>query len=348
MDAAAGLAGLGAALMRGCWHLIGHRCELPAPGDYLAVSTAFGDLVVFNDEGSLVAFDNRCPHRGARWYDSPAGQQRASCPYHGWSYRRGRVCVAGRRGFDGDAVDGARLNAYTLAFCGDFVFVGIAPVQSLEAQLGGLFERLASWSMAIERRHDLNAYAYECTWPVALENALEAYHVSEVHPESLGLLRLDAGVDAFHGQNSSWDAAIGDERMVRQIQRVRRLFAPGPGLTGYANLHVFPFAMVSTTGGLSFAVQHFFPGAAPGTTAFSSRLYAAKPADARAGEALAGFFTGAAELNRRVFEEDHAICRRVPADTWSTEPLRFAARSEARIQHFRAACRDWTRRLPHH
>jgi phenylpropionate dioxygenase-like ring-hydroxylating dioxygenase large terminal subunit len=82
-----------ASLFKDYWHLICHRKEVPAAGDYLRLDTPVGDLVIFNDAGDIMAFDNLCPHRGARMFSGSAGRQAATCKYHGWSYNRGRVIV---------------------------------------------------------------------------------------------------------------------------------------------------------------------------------------------------------------------------------------------------------------
>ena len=61
---------LGKRLFEKYWHLICHRRELPNDGDFLKFKTPIGDVIVFNDCGDYVAFDNRCPHRGALIYHS--------------------------------------------------------------------------------------------------------------------------------------------------------------------------------------------------------------------------------------------------------------------------------------
>jgi hypothetical protein len=40
-----------------------------------------------------------------------------------------------------------------------------------------------------------------------------------------------------------------------------------------------------------------------------------------------------------VFEEDHSICKIMPTDSWSPEPLEFISEQEVKIAHFRDLCR---------
>jgi hypothetical protein len=46
------------------------------------------------------------------------------------------------------------------------------------------------------------------------------------------------------------------------------------------------------------------------------------------------FLASSAEVNRKVFEEDHAICRRVSPHYDSGRPDRIFAQSEDRARHF--------------
>lgn len=124
-------------LLNGFWRLVAHRGELAEPGAFLRLDWALGDLVLHNDEGQIVAFDNVCPHRGGRFFVEDHGVGRAVCPYHGWSYRGGQVRVPLAKTFPPGALDKVALRRFQTAWCGDFLFVGIAPAQTLEDQLAG-------------------------------------------------------------------------------------------------------------------------------------------------------------------------------------------------------------------
>ncbi|MGS1034587.1 aromatic ring-hydroxylating oxygenase subunit alpha [Burkholderia glumae] len=323
------------------WHLVGHRRELPADGDFVRFDCAAGEIVVFNDAGELVAFDNRCPHRGARMYLDDSGNQTASCAYHGWTYREGQLIIPSRERFRHCSIERAALNTYALEWCGDFLFVGIRPAADLATQLGEFEPVVADISFNIDRRLDLNRYDYGCYWPLAVENALEPYHIGAVHPGTLGALALEDGENRYDGVNSLWRAPIGASRQRNQLAKLRRLFAIDYQYEGYLSLYLFPFTMISSTYGYSYSLQHFLPagGEAAGLTRFTSRLYGAPTKGATADAIIEPFFASTARLNRQVFDEDHAICRRLPRDAWSTAPLAFPADTEAKIDHFRASCR---------
>lgn len=329
-------------LLHDYWHLVCHRNELPHSGDYIRLQTAIGDLVVFNDAGDLVAFDNLCPHRGARMFSGIEGNQPATCKYHGWSYNRGRVVIPLTEDFSHCAGQTARINKYQLDWCGDFVFVGITPRQSLYDQLGGTAEVLENVSFNIAGRFDFSSYDYQSYWPVAVENALEPYHIGMVHPETLGTLQLEAGHNEYHGQNSIWYAPVGNARLAKQLRSLKKQFAIDFAYDGYMSIYLYPFTMISSTFGYSYSLQHFFPAArGEEVSHFSSRLLTAHVASEQASKILAPLFNSTAQVNRTVFEEDHEVCKLVPKTSWNMQPLRFASVAEEKIGHFRSSCRDY-------
>jgi phenylpropionate dioxygenase-like ring-hydroxylating dioxygenase large terminal subunit len=66
---------LGKNLFTKYWHMVCHRNELPNDGDFLRFKTPIGDVVIFNDSGDYVAFDNRCANRGTLIYLSDFGNK---------------------------------------------------------------------------------------------------------------------------------------------------------------------------------------------------------------------------------------------------------------------------------
>ena len=99
--------------------------------------------------------------------------------------------------------------------------------------------------------------------------------------------------------------------------------------------------MISSTFGYSYALQNFFPSATnEHETKFTSRLLISKLSSKNAAQILEPFFESTAKINRKVFEEDHEICKLIPRDSWSMEPLKYASEVEAKIDHFRQLCRN--------
>lgn len=328
-----------ASLVEEYWHLLCHRSEVERSGSYNRFETVIGDLVVFNDGAKVVAFDNLCPHRGARIYTEPTGRRPATCGYHGWTYRSGRMFVASSQRFAHCNPDDLVPRLYQVEWFEDFLFVAIRPRMPLLNQISGLEDRLRTISANIAKRRDHSHYTYECYWPIAVENALEPYHIDMIHPQTLGQLRLKDGENHYFGQNSVWAAPLGNESTDKKLRALGKMFEISSSYPGYEFIYMFPFTMISSTYGYSYSIQNFFP-AKSATTSFYSRLYTSKAKSEKAELILESFFASTVDINRKVFEEDHDVCKLLPAESWSMQPLSFAADSEAKIEHFRQACRD--------
>lgn len=327
-------------LWRENWHLLAHRSELTQARDFIRFDIAGREVVLFNDGASVIAFDNRCPHRGARIFDEDFGHQHFLCRYHRWSYSKGRILVADKQSLAHCDLSDLSLNTLQIAWVGDFAFVSWSPAQDLETQLAGLAPMLAAISHSIATRWDLNRYVYEADWRIALENALEPYHVGAVHPNTLNTLKLTPGENRYYGRNSVWSSPLGDERIAKRMRSLTRLFDLDHQFEGYESLYLFPFTMISSTFGFSQSIQHFLPGKDTDRSYFTSRLFTGRLKPSTKPELVTSLMESSATMNRAVFEEDHDICKRVAGDTWSMDPPRFWSASEEKILHFRRSYRE--------
>ena len=322
-------------LARSCWHLVAHRCELAQDRDFIRLPWLLGDLVLYNDKQTIIAFDNTCPHRGARFFLEDHGNAPALCPYHGWSYRGGQMRVPHPETYNACDLASVRLTEFSTAWCGDFLFVALAPGMDLSTQLGETGPLLAKLSRDIDRRLDFNSHLQDCSWRVAVENALEPDHVHMVHAETLGLLQLGPGSNNFHDRNSILRAPIGNPRTARMLASMRRFFDLQAAEENYTAIFIFPFTFVTSTYGYAYALQNFMPARTSGQTRFTSRLLTARLANEAARETTASFFASVAAVNRKVFAEDHAICRRINPDFPLDGPNQILSATEAKIGHFR-------------
>jgi len=328
------------------WHLICHRSEVSAPRSFVRFDVCGREIAVFHDGASVNVFDNRCPHRGARIFDGDSGEQRFVCRYHGWSYAKGKLFVAAKDTFAHCPIEEADLNRYEAEWLGDFLFVARRPRQTLREQFAGIDELLATISTGIDARLDFNAFPYECDWRIAVENALEPYHVAGIHPTTLNSLQLQPGHNDYFGRNSVWYSPVGNARADKMLKSFRKRFDLPFQFEGYMSIYMFPFTMLSATYGYSYSLQNFLPSREYERTHFSSRLLKSRLADGVKPEVLAPFFESSAVLNRATFDEDHDICKRVPVDSWSEQPPRFWSSSEEKVVHFRQSCREFLAEAP--
>ena len=312
------------------WHLVAHRRDLMEPGDYLRIDWGIGELALFNDQGTVIAFDNLCPHRGTRIFIDNAGKGRLVCPYHGWSYRNGELRVPLAKTFDAGQLGGLDLKHYQISWCGDFLFVAVDPEMVLIEQLGSHFDTLQTLSREIEGCRDDYRIDFKSSWRVAVENALEVYHVNAIHPQTLAQLELSETQMLRSGNNFIYTADVTNRRVRKGLETLQRFFDPSDAYKGYWTIYLFPFAMLSSTFGYSYALQNYWPSKAPNRSYFSTRLMGRRARKGYEG-AVESFFQSTAAINRQIFDEDHAICARVSPDYDLTSDKRIFAPSEERV-----------------
>lgn len=324
-----------AELIQRYWHFGCHSDELRKEGDYLLYKLDQHDVVCYHDGNEVVAFDNRCPHRGTQFFDAPIGRARAVCKYHGWAFTGGRMAIPLESELMPECPK-PQLNRYHTKWCGNFLFFSIAPAAELIDQLGeDLYALIESLSFDCRTRKDLNQYVFECPWQVGIENALEPQHLPFVHAKTLNKLDLINCKNRYWGPNSGVYFDIGDAAMHKGLKRMGRFYDRGDyAHTGYMSLYLFPFCFISSTAGTSYSVQSFFPRTGGGTW-FAARLYAVRLSDPRHEAADAALITAAIEMNRRVFEEDHAICKRISLDAWQRSLDGALYLSEEKVLAFR-------------
>src|SRR5262245_30958760 len=175
-------------LFRPAWHPVGVAAQLARPGHFLTLDLLGTPVLVRNCGGELRAFLDACPHRHGRLTDRPGGRPlRPRCRDHGREFdadgRTGRIPDAqSSRPWDREH---SRLRRFRVGTWGEVVFVSLAdggpPLSEFLAParghwgdgFGPPFRYAGAWHRD-----------FPCDWKVVLENALETYHVPELHKKT--------------------------------------------------------------------------------------------------------------------------------------------------------------------
>lgn len=288
------------------WIPVAHESEVSQEGDFLCLPwRTDGELTLMRQGGQLVAFNNRCHHRGARIFDAlTRGNQEPRCSYHA------RLATA-------DNV--VRYETFTF---GGFVFCGGVPYRRTtvpqHTTIDDPFGSMLAGAIGM-KLHSEFSMTMDCHWTVAVENALDHEHVRSVHTGSLSKL-LGAPCTPVLW-DCGWSYQEFDSRSPTALDFVGKTM--GPSLEfDYAHALFFPNACVSSTRGWTYSLQNYFPRA-DGKTTFLHRLFVPDEASRAAYEPVA-------TLNRKVFEEDAAVCAKVaPWFAGQTGP------GDERLLHFR-------------
>jgi phenylpropionate dioxygenase-like ring-hydroxylating dioxygenase large terminal subunit len=320
-------------LIENFWHLGCHNYELATEGDYIKFQFLGRDVVLYNDGASIVAFDNICPHRGAKFFTENAGNSLAVCKYHGWTISKNLLIIPSPENY---SFCPETYGKYKIDYCGSFVFFAINPQKMLIEQLTEpVFDYLEAVSFDSAYLADCNRYKYQSSAFVAVENALEPDHVPFIHRDTLYGLQLADCRNEFFGQNSVVKFNIGNLQVKKGLDRLSKIFNTGlQRFDGYLSLHIYPFSFISSTCGYSYSLQNFFP-LSENESDFCSRLYFPDLIDEKKKDAASYLYESIAKVNRKVFSEDHEICRRINFQTWLKMfdgPLSI---SEEKLKNFR-------------
>jgi nitrite reductase/ring-hydroxylating ferredoxin subunit len=145
--------------------------------------------VIRGSDGALRCFINLCRHRGAVLHDEGRGSARlVQCPYHAWSYDdRGRLTGVPHSG--GSNIDRAShaLDPVRLQVWRGIVFISFdAEAEPLDRRLAGLDRHLENFRYErYEQAPAMETESWAANWKLIVENAMDWYHLFQVHPKSL-------------------------------------------------------------------------------------------------------------------------------------------------------------------
>ncbi|HEY0185195.1 MAG TPA: Rieske 2Fe-2S domain-containing protein [Rhodopila sp.] len=198
------------------WHFLCLEVDVAKTGDYrTTMMGAMPVVVVRTDEQEIVAFENRCAHRGALICLDDAGTVKDfQCVYHSWRYdlHGNLTSVAFRRGVNGKGgmPEDFRMEAHgprklrTATLCG-LVFGTLAPdAPDIESYIGP--EVLVRLRRVLHKKVEvIGRFTQQlpCNWKLYMENVRDTYHASLLHTffTTFRITRLSQGGGVMVGEN---------------------------------------------------------------------------------------------------------------------------------------------------
>ena len=305
------------------WFCAARSADLALPGKFRKVQVGRESvLLVRGRDGLLRAFLNICRHRGAQLCTEPEGEVRRNlrCPYHSWTYALdGKLTAAPNIGLLTDGT-GAPIDRYEY---------GLVPV-ALTEWLGYAWVCLSDTPPAFEEvvaeatrtlgdpdainRYGIGGldvghrvvYDVAANWKLIVENFMECYHCSSIHPEL-----VDVVPEFARGVAAQANIGLGSE-FGSQVAGFTVGGAAGfdrlPGITDEQDRRYFAIT-VKPTVFINLVPDHvifhrMYPMAPDRTVVECDWLYT--------GEVLGNGqdITRSAELFHRVNEQDFAACER--------------------------------------
>jgi len=174
-------------VLRQRWHCIGRSDELPDKGDYLTVTLLDEPIIVVNTKDGFKALSNLCRHRGMPLAKGRGNTKLFVCSYHAWSYQiSGELQRAPRMENAGFDPKSCALPGFHCLEKFGFIYVSLADrPPDIEIDLAALSDKLWPYDPAAYRLVHAADEVWNTNWKCLVENFMEGYHLSVVHPKTL-------------------------------------------------------------------------------------------------------------------------------------------------------------------
>ena len=183
------------------WVCAGRADTIAKPGAYQVVTIGTESVIVVrNREGVLNAFLNVCRHRGARLCSEVAGQLKGSiqCRYHAWTYGLDGRLIGAPNVMSDEQFDRTTFGLFPVALevWEGFIYLNLSDHPApLSDQLHpvilerfGTYEPFARYGVGSLKVGKSITYDIAANWKLLLENFMECYHCSPMHPELCDVL----------------------------------------------------------------------------------------------------------------------------------------------------------------
>lgn len=228
-------------VLRGGWHCVGRADELPEEGDYQTLNLLGEPLIIVRNADGIKALSNVCRHRGMPLADGQGNTKRFVCSYHAWTYDTDGALLRAARmknaGFDPKT---CKLGTFSCEERFGFIYVNLSnePVD-IDNDLAGLSDLIDVYEPSNYRIVHTETETWNTNWKCLVENFMEGYHLSVVHPQTLhgytptGLSEKGASGDGFTSYYANYPQDIqwrgkGSPKLDAQQRHRSTLFAVFP------------------------------------------------------------------------------------------------------------------------
>ncbi|WP_322062680.1 aromatic ring-hydroxylating dioxygenase subunit alpha [Paraburkholderia sp. J63] len=209
-------------IFRRAWLMVGRIERIPNRGDFFVKEVAVlkaSVIIAHSEDGKIRAFHNVCAHRANIVEHRPSGNaKRFVCRYHSWSYdNSGELSrVPDEPGFFHLDKKKCGLTPVTVELWDGWIFINMAPKPEVTLQefLGPMGEALAGIDYPDPDHALVLRGEFRANWKAVAENFSEAYHISSIHPKTLGPVYagplnpfsrpISANVYGAHRSMSTW------------------------------------------------------------------------------------------------------------------------------------------------
>jgi len=172
------------------WIFICTEQEIPKKGDYLALFLADEPvLIIRGQDGKIRAMSNVCRHRGTLLnLVGKSNSKRMVCPYHAWTYDDKGTLLGVPFAEKGEVkLDEHCLPLFQLEIWHGLIFINLsAQAEPFNEKVSNIDKYLKLFhATRFKKTYTSPSETWQANWKLALENAMESYHLFKVHPQTL-------------------------------------------------------------------------------------------------------------------------------------------------------------------
>jgi choline monooxygenase len=169
------------------WLIFGHESMLATPGEYISLTIAGWPLfVIRTNDNEIKGYHNVCRHRAAPLLNEGIGKTPSlRCPYHGWIYNTdGQLRKAPDFGdSETDICERTSLFPVHTKTWNGLIFICLSQdPPDFDDSLGDLKKAASGVDLLNFKYHKSAQHNINCNWKTYVENYLEGYHISYIHP----------------------------------------------------------------------------------------------------------------------------------------------------------------------
>ncbi|WP_420546756.1 aromatic ring-hydroxylating oxygenase subunit alpha [Curvivirga sp.] len=170
------------------WLCVGRVDEVPNKGNYTTTKLLGEPLIVVrSDEDTIKVLSNICRHRCMQVASGSGKTRGFSCPYHAWRYDlEGQLINAPLMTAENFSLDEHRLKEIKSEIWQGFIYVNLdGNAEPLSPRLTELDKILTNYHTDEMIHHFVEEDIWDANWKALVENFMEGYHLSFVHPGTL-------------------------------------------------------------------------------------------------------------------------------------------------------------------
>jgi phenylpropionate dioxygenase-like ring-hydroxylating dioxygenase large terminal subunit len=231
---------------------VGTEAEFVEMDAYKTIQLGREPITIRRTTDGIRAFSNVCLHRNALIDPPGCGVRAFRCPYHAWAYGPDGALTHAPKA-DVGCLQRTQLRRWEVRIEDGLIFIGHADFQTDEVTK--VFRELQMGYSAPFYSSHLD---HACNWKLLVENVLEGYHISSVHPRTFVPTGITSNSDyqwasgnyTSYGTLFAGSAGAGTRRLQALIKGTR---------LQYGHTYVFPNVFVSNGNDHIGYIGHFIP-----------------------------------------------------------------------------------------